>query len=76
MARIVNSTLMSAGRTNLSAAQRRKALRKLAKVASSNPLRRVLLECHGWVRDTSAIAGDWLWCEKCSDLRYVVELKE
>ena len=76
MARIVNSKLMSAGGANLSAAQRRKALRKVAKVASSNPLRRVRLNCHGWVRDSSAVVGDWLWCEKCSDLRYVVELKE
>jgi hypothetical protein len=76
MARIVDSKLMSAGGANLSAAQRRKAQAKVAKVASSNPLRRVRLDCHGWVRDSSAVAGDWLWCEGCADLRQVAELKE
>jgi hypothetical protein len=76
MARIANSTLMSAGGASLSAAQRRRALAKVAKVASSNPLRRVRLACHGWVRDSSAVVGDWLWCEGCADLRQVAELKE
>jgi len=77
MARIVNSSLMATGAAPvLSPAQRRAAARKVAKVASSNPLRRVKLDCHGWVRDSSAVVGDWLWCDKCQDLRQALELKE
>lgn len=75
MARIVNSALMSRQATRLTPEQRRQALRLLAKAAQSNPLRRVRLDCHGWVRDASAVKDDWIWCEKCEDHRKVLELK-
>jgi len=76
MARIVNATLMTTGGAVLNDGQRRAAARKVARVAATNPLRRVRLDCHGWVRDSSAVAGDWLWCDACADLRKVLELKE
>ena len=76
MARIVNASLMAAEAADLTPAQRVAAARRVAKVASSNPLRRVYLDCHGWVRDSSAVVGDWLWCDKCADLRQVSQLKE
>ena len=58
--------------------QRRAAARKLRRRTAANPLRRVLLTCHGWVRDPSAVVGDWLFCEHadCGDLRRVIEVAE
>ena len=78
MARIVDSRLMSSGSASrrLSAAERRKAARRLDLARSRNPLRRVKVACHGWFRDTSAVLGDWVWCEPCGDLREVCEVAE
>ena len=46
------------------------------KKASENPLRVVLLNCHGWVRDTEAVKNDWIWFNSCGDLARVVEVRE
>lgn len=48
------------------------ALRKI----EQNPLRRVELRCHGWVRDALAQKNDWIWCEECADHRRVVAVEE
>lgn len=78
MARIVNSRLMTStpARPVLTAADRRRAQRRLDRARARNPLRRVRLACHGWVRDTSAVVGDWVWCEQCADVRKVAEVAE
>lgn len=76
MARIVNSTLIASTGTTLTADQRRKAVRQLAKRAKANPLRVVRIECHGPVRDPDAIVGDWIWCDKCSDNARVISVRE
>lgn len=60
----------------LSAADIRRAERKLARTQAKNPLRRVFLTCHGWVRDPLAQVGDWLWCDECADNRRVTEVAE
>lgn len=44
--------------------------------AASNPLRVVMLNCHGWVRDSDAIKNDWIWCEGCGDLARVIQVRE
>ena len=44
--------------------------------AAENPLRVVLTNCHGWVRDAEAIKNDWIWCDSCGDLARVVEVRE
>jgi hypothetical protein len=76
MARIVDGRLSSSTAPELTPAQRRQALRRLERAAQRNPLRRVRLECHGWVRDASAVVGDRVWCEACADFARAVELAE
>lgn len=44
--------------------------------AAENPLRVVLINCHGWVRDAEAIKNDWIWCDGCGDLSRVVDVRE
>jgi len=79
MARLVN-TLVT-GNTEgvrLTERQRQAAQRRLRRQQQRNPLRRVRLDCHGWVRDPSAVVGDWLFCEHadCMDIRRVVDVAE
>lgn len=77
MARIVNSTLVATEPVVLSASERRRAERKLAKRQAGNPLRRVRLGCcTRWVLDTGAVVGDWLWCDVDGDLGRIVEVAE
>jgi len=76
MARIVNRGLQSPSIRTLTPAQRRAAERKLAQVAEQNPLRRVRLACHGPVRDSAAVVGDWIWCDRCADVARVESLTE
>lgn len=61
---------------DLNQAQRREAIRRAKEIARSNPLRRVRITCHGWVRDPMAVVGDWLWCETCADSSRVIEVVE
>lgn len=76
MARIVNGGLQASGARHLTAAERRVAERKVAKALKDNPLRRVRLACHGPVRDSTAIVGDWIWCDKCADVARVDSVTE
>jgi len=77
MARIVNSSLVASTRVDLSPAERRRAARRIRRTQSRNPLRRVRLGCcEVWVRDTTAVVGDWLWCDSDGDLGRVVEVAE
>lgn len=77
MARIVNSRLVTtADARRLTVEQRRTGERRLARATRRNPLRRVRLACCGWRRDPTAVVGDVLWCERCADVRQVVELAE
>ncbi len=77
MARIVNSSLVASTPVDLTAAERRRAVRKRARSRERNPLRRVRLQCcRAWVRDQDAVVGDWLWCDVDGDLARVVELAE
>ena len=43
------------------------ATKALRKIERSNPLRRVSIDCHGWLRDALAQVGEWVWCEQCGD---------
>ncbi len=76
MARIVNGRLQASTTPELTAQERRKAERKLAKALQANPLRVVRLPCHGPIRDAGARVGDWIWCEQCSDLARVESVSE
>ena len=77
MARIINSTLTATEPVVLSAHERQRAERKLAKRQARNPLRRVRLGCcTRWVLDTGAVVGDWLWCDLDGDLGRIVEVAE
>ena len=76
MARIVDNRLTASTSAVLTPQQRRRAQRRLARAAQANPLRRVRLECHGWVRDPSAVVGDHIWCDQCADFARAVELAE
>ncbi len=76
MARIVNGGLQSSSARQLSATERRAAERKMAKALKDNPLRRVRLACHGPVRDSTAVVGDWIWCDKCADMARVDSITE
>jgi hypothetical protein len=77
MARIVNSSLVASSHVDLSAADRRRAARRIQRTQIRNPLRRVRLGCcEAWVRDTTAVVGDWLWCDTDDDLGRVVEVAE
>jgi hypothetical protein len=76
MARIVNGRLQASTTPELTAQERRKAERKLAKSLQANPLRVVRLPCHGPIRDAGARVGDWIWCEQCSDLARVESVSE
>jgi hypothetical protein len=76
MARIVNGGLQAPGHRVLTEAQRREAARRIAKAARENPLRRVRLACHGPVRDSTAVVGDWIWCDQCGDVARVDSLTE
>jgi hypothetical protein len=76
MARIVDRRLMASGSPVLTPHERRRAARRLARAQEANPLRRVRLACHGWVRDPSARVGDLLWCDECADFARAVELAE
>jgi hypothetical protein len=60
----------------LTAEQLAEARRVLAKQQRANPLRRVRLDCHGWVRDAVAKVSDWIWCGDCADHRRVAEVAE
>jgi len=76
MARIVNGRLRASTNPELTAQDRRKGERKLAKAFQTNPLRVVRLPCHGPIRDAGARVGDWIWCDKCSDLARVESVSE
>ena len=76
MARIVNGGLQNSGTRQLTAAERRTARRRMAKAFQDNPLRRVRLACHGPVRDSTAVVGDWIWCDQCGDVARVESLTE
>ena len=76
MARIVNGRLQASTTPELTPQERRRAERKIAKARQANPLRVVRLPCHGPVRDAGAIVGDWIWCDKCSDLARVESVSE
>ena len=76
MARIVNGGLQTSATRRLTAAQRRRAERTMAQAAKNNPLRRVRLACHGPVRDSTAVVGDWIWCDKCGDVARVTSVTE
>lgn len=76
MARIVNGGLQASGARSLTAAERRTAERRMAKARKDNPLRRVRLACHGPVRDSTAVVGDWIWCEECADVARVNSVTE
>ena len=58
----------------LTAADRRRAERRIARQVAKNPLRRVRIDCCGWVRDPLAVVGDWVWCETHADQARVLEL--
>ena len=45
-------------------------------VRAASPLRRVLFDCHGWVRDTGALTGDWVWCNSCGDFTRVTAVED
>lgn len=64
--------------TRLTRRQREQALAKLRAAQRANPLRRVRLDCHGWIRDATAEVGQWLFCEhaECGELRRVIEVAE
>jgi hypothetical protein len=53
-----------------------KAQKKLQKIERKNPLRRVSIDCHGWVRDALAQLNEWVWCESCGDWRRVTSVVE
>jgi hypothetical protein len=76
MARIVNGRLQASTTPELTPQDRRKGERKLAEAFQANPLRVVRLPCHGPIRDAGARVGDWIWCEKCSDLARVESVSE
>jgi hypothetical protein len=76
MARIVNGNLQATGTRQLTAAERRTAERRMARALKDNPLRRVRLACHGPVRDSTAVVGDWIWCEQCADVARVDSVTE
>ena len=76
MARIVSGRLQASSNAELTPQQRRRAERRIAKARQANPLRVVRLLCHGPVRDAGAIVGDWIWCDKCSDLARVESVSE
>lgn len=76
MARIVNGGLQASGGRLLTAAERRTAERRMAKALKDNPLRRVRLACHGPVRDSTAVVGDWIWCDECADVARVNSVTE
>jgi len=76
MARIVNGRLQASTTPELTAQDRRRGERKLAKALRANPLRVVRLPCHGPIRDPGAVVGDWIWCDKCSDLARVESVSE
>ena len=76
MARIVNGRLQASTTHQLTAQDRRKGERKLAKASQANPLRVVRLPCHGPIRDAGALVGDWIWCDKCQDLARVESVSE
>lgn len=66
MARLVTGKLM--GDTHqLDPRELALARKKLEKARRSNPLRRVQLECCGWVQDPIAQKRDRVWCDHCSD---------
>lgn len=75
MARLV-SKLSNTASTELTDAQRAAANRRIRSATKSNPLRRVLLECHGWVRDPLAAKGDFVWCGECADWAKAVDVAE
>ena len=50
------------------------AASRARRVAQRNPLRRVLLGCHGWVQDSVAERGDHVWCEQCADWSRVLDV--
>jgi hypothetical protein len=76
MARIVNGGLQPSRTRSLTPAERRTAERRMARAAKDNPLRRVRLACHGPVRDSTAVVGDWIWCDRCADVARVESLTE
>ena len=76
MVRIVNGESRKSTARTLTPAQRRAAERKMAQALKANPLRRVRLACHGPVRDSTAVVGDWIWCEQCADVARVDSLTE
>ena len=76
MARIVGGGLQGSAPRQLTAAQRRAGARKMAKALKDNPLRRVRLACHGPVRDSTAVVGDWIWCDECADVARVESITE
>jgi hypothetical protein len=76
MARIVNGGSRASTARRLTAAERRTAERKMARAFKVNPLRRVRLACHGPVRDSTAVVGDWIWCEECADVARVDSITE
>ena len=45
-------------------------------VRAASPLRRVLFDCHGWVRDAGALTGDWVWCDSCGDFARVTAVED
>jgi hypothetical protein len=77
MVRIVNQSLATTRREDLTAEQRERALRRLARQTQRNPLRRVRLACCELsVRDAVAQLGDHVWCETHADFARVVDVVE
>ncbi len=77
MPRIVNATLVTSAPVALSATDRRRAERRLARRQAGNPLRRVRLGCcTRWVLDAGAVVGDWIWCDDDGDLGRIIEVAE
>ena len=62
------------GRVVLTPADRRRAERRIARQVAKNPLRRVRIDCCGWIRDPLAVVGDWVWCDTHADQARVLEL--
>lgn len=75
MAHLVDARSM-ASRATLTDKQKSKGARTLARKQAHNPLRRVSLQCCGWVRDPVGVIGDHIWCDTHADFARVVDVAE
>ena len=72
----VTAEALARARAELRAGRRNDAVAAARSRDSAHRLRRVLIDCHGWVRDSVAVVGDHVWCATCADWTRVVDLVE